>query len=90
MATGLAALGDDNFDACLGLPDRILDIDLTPNRGDCLSVRGVAREVAVAEGVAMQEPTVTPVSATVETQPVVYIDAPERCAAYAARAIEGT
>ncbi|MES1946265.1 phenylalanyl-tRNA ligase subunit beta [Salinisphaera sp. C84B14] len=74
----------------LGLPDRILDIDLTPNRGDCLSVRGVAREVAVAQGVAMQEPTVTPVSATVETQPVVYIDAPERCAAYAARAIEGT
>ena len=30
----------------LALADRIIDIDLTPNRGDCLSIAGVAREVA--------------------------------------------
>ena len=94
-ASGLWPLSDDAEPGTpvadyLGLPDRILDIDLTPNRGDCLSVRGVAREVAVAEDVALKTPDVAPVTATIETRPVVRIEAPERCVAYAARAIEDT
>ena len=34
----------------LGLEDTVLDIELTPNRGDCLSVLGVAREIAAIRG----------------------------------------
>lgn len=40
----------------LNLPDTVLDIELTPNRGDCLSVVGVAREL-VAAGVAKWKPS---------------------------------
>eukprot|EP00493_Phyllostaurus_siculus_P017038 UN17298 len=31
----------------LGLDDNIIDVDLTPNRGDCLGIKGLAREVGV-------------------------------------------
>lgn len=37
----------ENIRTYLGLDDHIFDIAITPNRGDCLSVRGIAREVAV-------------------------------------------
>jgi phenylalanyl-tRNA synthetase beta chain len=40
----------------LGLPDAVLDIAVTPDRGYCLSVRGVAREAATALGVAFRDP----------------------------------
>jgi phenylalanyl-tRNA synthetase beta chain len=40
----------------LGLPDAVLDIAVTPDRGYCLSIRGVAREAATAYGVAFADP----------------------------------
>ena len=40
----------------LGLPDAVLDIAVTPDRGYCLSIRGVAREAATAFGVAFRDP----------------------------------
>jgi phenylalanyl-tRNA synthetase beta chain len=40
----------------LALNDTILEINLTPNRGDCMSVLGVAREVAAQQGTALQMP----------------------------------
>ncbi len=40
----------------LGLRDEVLDIAVTPDRGYCLSMRGIAREVAIAYGVAFREP----------------------------------
>ena len=40
----------------LGLGDEVLDIAVTPDRGYCLSVRGVAREAATAYGVALRDP----------------------------------
>ena len=40
----------------LGLPDSVLDIAVTPDRGYCLSVRGVAREAATALGVELRDP----------------------------------
>src|SRR5690606_33979714 len=54
-ASGLLLLGDD---APVGAPlrehlkldDEILDIDITPNRGDCFSVIGLAREIAAKHG----------------------------------------
>ena len=47
----------------LNLDDQILEVDLTPNRGDCASVLGLARELAAAYNIALQhvpEPVVTP------------------------------
>ena len=40
----------------LQLDDNIIDLDLTPNRGDCLSIRGVAREVAALTGSRLKKP----------------------------------
>src|SRR5699024_1280772 len=73
--------------AHLGLPDRILEIDLTPNRGDCLSVRGVAREVAVVNQLDFAEPEITPLAADMDASIGVAIEAPALCPGYLARCV---
>lgn len=71
----------------LKLSDSIIDIDLTPNRGDCLSVRGVAREVGVINRIPVSEPTVAAIpAATEETFPLV-VDAAEQCPRYIGRVV---
>ena len=50
-----APLGAD-FVRCAGLRDDVFDIAVTPDRGDCVSVRGVARELAIAFGVTFTDP----------------------------------
>ncbi|GAB3685717.1 phenylalanine--tRNA ligase subunit beta [Salinisphaera aquimarina] len=74
----------------LGLPDAVLEIDLTPNRGDCLSLRGIAREVAVAEGISFSEPPVAGPEIQNDRVRAVRIEAPECCPGYAAQAVVGT
>jgi phenylalanyl-tRNA synthetase beta chain len=55
----------------LGLNDRIIDIDLTPNRADCFSVLGVARDLAGGQQIPFDEPKVAKVRATIrDTFPV--------------------
>jgi phenylalanyl-tRNA synthetase beta chain len=55
----------------LGLPDTVIDLDLTPNRGDCFSVLGIARDVAALSGASMKDPAVAPIAASIpDTQPV--------------------
>lgn len=71
----------------LGLPDEVLDIDLTPNRGDCLSIRGIAREVAVGAGHALVEPAIADPLVTGHMFRPVHIDAPDDCAGYAAQCV---
>jgi len=71
----------------LGLPDRVFDIDLTPNRGDCLSMRGIARELAVAFDKPMTGPETDMVAAKGNERRAVTIEAPTRCAGYAARQV---
>lgn len=80
----------------LELKDVILDISLTPNRGDCLSVRGVAREIAVLLGRPLRETPAIPNDFPVQsaerasTETVtVSIDANERCKSYHAAVIRG-
>jgi len=73
----------------LGLPDRVMEVDLTPNRGDCLSLRGVAREVAVAFETSLDEPAADSHAAQLDTSPAVEIQAPDLCAAYAAQYVGG-
>ena len=73
----------------LSLDDKILELGLTPNRADCLSLRGVARDVAVAFDEALIEPEIAPVAATIDDQFPVAIDAPAKCPRYLGRVIKG-
>ena len=67
-ASGLLELPGDaptgmGFAAYLGLPDAIIELSLTPNRSDCLGMRGLAMEVAAEFGSAAKLPPVAPVAA---------------------------
>jgi phenylalanyl-tRNA synthetase beta chain len=70
-----------------GLPDTVFDLDLTPNRGDCFSVLGVARDVSALTGCALKSPDVEPVAATIEDTLPVEIPLPEGCPSFAGRLI---
>jgi phenylalanyl-tRNA synthetase beta chain len=73
----------------LGLDDSLIDIELTPNRGDCLSVRGVAREIAAITGTKMHGPGLDRVRSRVKASVPLTIDAPEDAPRYVGRVIEG-
>ncbi len=73
----------------LQLDDQVIEVDLTPNRSDCLSLRGLAREVGVLNRVDVTEPDVQAVAATSESTFPVKVDAPEGCPRYLGRVIEG-
>ncbi len=75
----------------LALEDVLLEVNVTPNRPDALSHVGIAREVAAALGakVRMPAPKLPEAGAPAGDAVKVRIEAPERCARYAARVIEG-
>ena len=73
----------------LQLPDAIIDLDLTPNRGDCFSVLGIARDVSALTGAALRETDVTPVPSTIDDTYPVTVDLPEGCPNFAGRVIRG-
>ncbi|HUS25263.1 MAG TPA: phenylalanine--tRNA ligase subunit beta [Candidatus Binatia bacterium] len=75
--------------AHLALDDALLVPELTPNRGDCLSVRGLAREIAAIHGVPFSEPAITPVKPASKTKRAVRIADRKGCVRYAGRAIDG-
>ena len=83
-----APLGEDLRD-WLSLDDAVLDIDLTPNRADCFSVLGVARELAVITGEPLKAPEISPVAPVSEATFPVSIEAGEACPNYAGRVIQG-
>lgn len=73
----------------LGLDNQILDISITPNRGDCFSVRGIAREISVINDLPMQQPEIpTNVAATDNSAtPAVTVSAVEACPRYLLQSI---
>jgi phenylalanyl-tRNA synthetase beta chain len=73
----------------LALDDHRLTIKLTPNRGDCLSVIGVAREVAAITGAPLQLPAIRPVPATIEERLPVKVLAADLCGRFSGRVIRG-
>ncbi|HBA89099.1 MAG TPA: phenylalanine--tRNA ligase subunit beta [Geobacter sp.] len=83
-------LGTPLFDA-LGTKDTVFEIGLTPNRADCLSVVGVAREIAAKLGNKVHYPglEVPEDGAPIETIASVTINAPDLCPRYTARHITG-
>lgn len=69
------------------LNDAILDIDLTPNRADCFSILGVAREIAVFNQLPLRNVPHPKISATVKDKLDVKLDAAEGCPQYYGRVI---
>jgi len=74
----------------LGLADAVIELDLTPNRPDCLSIIGIAREIA-----AMQQTKITPPAVRLAAQGArkaaptsVTIEAPQHCPRYSARLLD--
>ncbi|HXQ64563.1 MAG TPA: phenylalanine--tRNA ligase subunit beta, partial [Steroidobacteraceae bacterium] len=75
--------------AALELDDTVLDINLTPNRGDALSMLGLARELAGLSATTLRMPTIPAVPpGGADTLPVKLL-APEACAKFAGRIIRG-
>ena len=72
----------------LALNDKIIELDLTPNRADCLSVEGVAREVAVLNEMDWTPVEFTPAEVTHDSVIDVKVDAKEACPRYFGRLIK--
>lgn len=73
----------------LSLDDNIITIELTPNRGDCLSLLGVAREIAVLTGTKLLLPDFVKVKPQIKDKFSVDIAAKEACPHYVGRIIRG-
>ena len=73
----------------LDLEDYVFEIDLTPNRGDCLSVQGIAREVSALTGERLRKFRVKKVRSTSERQLPIVLQAPDSCSRFVGRAIHG-
>ncbi len=83
-----APVGVD-FREFMHLDDMTIEVDLTPNRGDCLSIKGLAREVGVLNRLALSAPEIEPVSAEIDDTFSVSVEAPEKCPRYVGRVIKG-
>ncbi|MFE9645803.1 phenylalanine--tRNA ligase subunit beta [Streptomyces sp. NPDC006365] len=73
----------------LELVDEVLDIAVTPDRGYCLSLRGVAREAAIAYGVPLRDPALLDVPAPNEFGYPVEVSDPLGCDRFTARTVTG-
>lgn len=77
-----------NIRKYLSLDDAIFDINLTPNRGDCLSMVGIAREVALKNKLQMQAPKGVKIIAKIKDKVTISLRAPEACPLYVGRIIK--
>ncbi|MGA5796066.1 phenylalanine--tRNA ligase subunit beta [Streptomyces cellulosae] len=73
----------------LELVDEVLDIAVTANRGDCLSIRGVARETAIAYGLPLRDPALIDVPGPNEFGYPVKVSDPMGCDRFTARTVTG-
>ena len=85
---GDAPVGQD-IRTYLDLDDRLLTLKLTPNRADCLSLAGIAREVSALTNTPAVFPTIDPVAVSTSTRREVVLDAPQACPLYCGRVISG-
>ncbi len=73
----------------LTLDDVLYTIKLTPNRSDCLSLAGIAREVAALTEAPLGLPAVQPVEAEIGDRREIVLDAPQACPRYCGRILRG-
>lgn len=89
---GLLQLPDDapvgmDIREYLGLDNQVLDISITPNRGDCFSVRGIARELAVINNLPLISLEIITPIASVSDHQAVQVMADEQCPLYLAQPV---
>lgn len=72
----------------LGLNDNAIEISLTPNRADCLSIAGIAREIGVVNKQPVNQPHFEAVPATISDKVQIDLQAPEACPRYLLRAVK--
>lgn len=73
----------------LALDDTLLEINLTPNRGDCMSVVGLSRELGALSGLKPSPPRLAPVPAATDAKFPVKLSAPKACPKFVGRVIRG-
>lgn len=78
-----------NFRDYYQLNDLKFTIKLTPNKADCLSVLGVAREVSALTSTPLTVPACTPVAVTLDETLPVKVSAPDLCGRFSGRVIRG-
>lgn len=83
-----APVGED-LRTYLDLDDTVFTLKLTPNRADCLSIRGVAREVAALTGADVRPRTVEAVAPSIADRLPVKVEAPDLCGRFAGRILRG-
>jgi phenylalanyl-tRNA synthetase beta chain len=93
-ASGLLELPDDApvgapLADYLGLPDTVFDLGLTPNRADCLSLEGIANDVAAAFGVEYVPLAIEPVAPSQSRRIEIRLESPADCPRYCGRYITG-
>lgn len=91
---GLLELTDDarpgqSLAEYLGLPDSVVELSITPNRGDCLSIAGLARETGALYGVPVSAPATDEQPVTLDRRVPIRLSAATACPRYCGRLIEG-
>ncbi len=92
-ADGLMELAEDapvgtDIRDYLALDDQLIEVDLTPNRADCLSIEGVAREVALLNNLEFKVPEITPIAVEHQETLEVKVSVPAACPRYLGRLIK--
>ena len=93
-AEGLMVLAADapvgaDFRSWLNLDDTLITLKLTPNRADCLSMQGLAREVGAITGTATRLPQVVDAPIQIQDSLAVNVAASEACPLYLGRVVRG-
>ncbi len=91
---GIIELPDDapvgqSFAAYAHLDDPVIEINLTPNRPDCTSIHGIARDLAASGLGTLKTPAIDPVKGKGDCPVKVSIEAPELCPGFALRLVRG-
>ncbi|ANF82463.1 phenylalanine--tRNA ligase subunit beta [Acinetobacter sp. NCu2D-2] len=76
-----------NIREYLDLDDHVIDISITPNRGDCFSIRGIAREIGVINQLPVTAPEIKEVAATIPDEKKVVVET-DGCPRYLGRVIK--
>ncbi len=76
-----------DFRTAYQLDDQVIEIGLTPNRGDCLGMFGVARDVAALNKAQFEAPRAAAVTAVTKDVINVHLDAPAYCSRYSGRVV---
>ncbi|KHT63248.1 phenylalanine--tRNA ligase [Photobacterium gaetbulicola] len=82
------AVNGTDFREFLGLDDVTVDVDLTANRADCFSIRGLAREVGVLNRADVTEPAVEAVAPSIDDTVSIEVKAPAACPRYLGRVVK--